>query len=225
VLSASRPAFAALAAASAVLLSATACTGLDEANAASITRDDPISELATQLAGGAGLTYTATYQLAGGETATITQAQKPARTAYVYPGGRLIATTAGTIRCDGDDAPRTCTETAAAPSASPGAGALISPDAVLTMLNTAALDDDATAEQHDTTIAGRHATCLNIRKVDGTPAREFSVCVTNEGALGSFAATIKGERADVALTTYADKADARAFTVPRSARLIDKRPK
>jgi len=43
--------------------------------------------MAGQLAASAGLTYTAKYQLAGGDTARITQTQKPTRTAYAFPGG------------------------------------------------------------------------------------------------------------------------------------------
>jgi len=219
VLSAPRLTFAAVAAAAAALLGATGCSGLDEASAASITRDDLISELATQLAAVSGLTYTATYQLAGGETATITQAQKPTRTAYVFPGGRVITTVTATVRCTAD----TCTQTRPAPSADPGVTAMITPRSVLAMLNTAALDEDAIVAQHDTTIAGRHATCLSLSNVEGTPARKFDTCVTNQGALGSFAATIDGKPADVALTTYSDDADADAFLVPTSAKLIDKR--
>ena len=223
MLSAPRLTFAAGAVA-AVLLGATGCTGLDEASAASITRDTLISELATQLAAVSSLTYTATYQLAGGHTATIVQAQKPTRTAYVFPGGRVTVTATDTVRCNNDKNPTICTATATTPSADPAITTMIPPGAVLAMLNTAALDEDATATQHDTTIAGRHATCLNLSGVEGTPAARFTVCVTNEGALGSFAATIDDKRADVALTTYSEKADDAAFLVPTSAKLTDKRP-
>jgi hypothetical protein len=222
VLSRPRLTVAGLAAAS-VLLGLAGCTDLDEASAASITRDDLVSEMASQLTGAAELTYTATYQLAGGGTARITQAQAPARTAYSYPGGYVIITSTGTIRCT--DKNTTCTETTPTPGtdATLPSTTMVTPDAVLSMLNVAALDPDVVSEQHDTTIAGRHATCLNLRQVDGAPAREFRVCVTSEGALGSFAATIKGETADQALTRYTDKADANAFTIPAGMKLIDKR--
>ncbi|MFI5890713.1 hypothetical protein ACIA5D_11415 [Actinoplanes sp. NPDC051513] len=212
------------AAAAALLLGTTACTDLDTANAAGITRDDLVSEMAIQLARVTGLTYTATYQLTGGDTATITQAQKPTRTAYVHPGGRLLETVTGTVRCD---KALNCTETDPAPAtAAPLTGSkLITPEAALAMLNAAALDQELDAAQHDTTIAGRHATCLDLRRVDGTPTSEFSLCVTNEGALGSFAATIAGERFDQALTAYEEKADLAALDLPASAKLTDKRSK
>ncbi len=218
---------AGLAAATAALLGATGCTGLDEANAAGITHDDLVSEMAAQLSKVTGLTYTATYQLTGGDTATVSQAQKPTRTAYRFPGGRLIETATGTIRCTGDEPAVTCTETDPTPAtATPLAGtALITPEAALAMLNTAALDQNVTATPHDTTIAGRHATCLSLSQVDGTPTAEFSVCITNEGALGSFTATIAGQRIDQALTAYAEKADAAAFLLPSTAKLTDKRSK
>lgn len=210
--------------AGAVLLGAAACTGLDQASAANITRDDLVSEMAGQLAESSTLSYTATYQLAGGDTARITQSQKPTRTAYAYPGGRLIVTSTATIRCKGAEKAPICTETTPSPATDARQiGALITPDAVLAMLNAAALDADLVAAQHDTTIAGHHATCLDLNRVDGTPARKFTVCVTSEGALGSFTASINGRRADVALTAYSDKPDEAAFALPPAAKLTDKR--
>jgi hypothetical protein len=212
------------AAAGALLLGATACTNLDTANAAGITRDDLVSEMAIQLNRVTGLTYTATYQLTGGDKATVTQAQKPTRTAYVYPTGRLLETVTGTVRCD---KALNCTETDPAPAtATPLAGSkLVTPEAALALLNTAALDQDLDATPRDTTIAGRHATCLDLRRVDGTPTAAFALCVTNEGALGSFTATIAGERFDQALTAYEEKADLAALDLPASAKLTDKRSK
>ncbi|MCU7730273.1 hypothetical protein ODJ79_41705, partial [Actinoplanes sp. KI2] len=120
-----------------------------------------------------------------------------------------------------------CTETDPAPATTaPLAGsALITPEAALAILNTAALDEDVDAIQHDTTIAGRHAICLDLDNVDGTPTRRFSLCVTNEGALGSFAATIAGTHYEQALTAYAETAPPDAFDLPSTAKLDDKRTK
>ncbi|MFC7273766.1 hypothetical protein ACFQS1_07235 [Paractinoplanes rhizophilus] len=212
------------AAAATLLLGATACTDLDTANAAGIGRDDMVSELAIQLARVTGLTYTAKYQLTGGETATVTQAQKPTRTAYLHPGGRLLETVTGTVRCD---RALNCTETdPAPPAAGPLTGSnLITPESVLAMLNAAALDQVVEAGQHDTTIAGRHATCLDLTGVDRAAASAFGVCVTNEGALASFTGTIAGERFDQALTAYEDTADLAALELPAAAKLTDKRSK
>jgi hypothetical protein len=219
-----RRALPSLAVVSVLLLSATGCTGLDEASAAGISHDDLVSELSVQLARVTGLTYTATYQLVGGGQAKVTQAQKPTRTAYVYPGGRLLETSTGTVRCTGSSA-LTCTETDPAPATTlPLTGStLVTPEAALAMLNAAALDRELTATPHDTTIAGRHATCLDLSGVDGTASDKFSLCVTNEGALGSFSATIAGVRLEQALTAYAEKAAPEELDLPASAKVSDKR--
>ncbi|MEU4245253.1 hypothetical protein [Actinoplanes sp. NPDC026619] len=207
------------------LLGSAGCAGLEQASAAGISRDDMVSEMATQLARVTGLTYTATYQLAGGDTATVTQAQKPTRTAYVYPGGRLVEETTGTIRCEGSPAALKCTETDPSPAtALPLTGStLVTPEAALALLNTAALDQEVEATPHDTTIAGRHATCLDLKQVDGTPTAEFGICVTNEGALGSFTATIAGTRYEQALTAYGEKAEPENLILPAAAQVTDKR--
>ena len=209
----------------AALLASAGCAGLDQASAAGISRDDMVSELATQLARVTGLTYTATYQLAGGDTATVTQAQKPTRTAYVYPGGRLLEETTGTTRCEEAGTALRCTETDPAPAtATPLTGStLITPEAALALLNTAALDQEVEVTPHDNTIAGRPASCLDLKQVDGTPTSELSICVTNEGALGSFAATIAGTRFEQALTAYAEKAEPDNLTLPGAAQVTDKR--
>jgi len=211
--------------AAAAVLAAAGCTGLDEASAAGVTHGDLISEIAGQLARVSTLTYTATYQLAGGATVTATQAQEPTRTAFAFPGGRLIETPAGTIRCEGEATALTCTESDPAPAAGvplPGTS-LVTPEAALAMLNAASLDQEITATQHDTTIAGRHATCLSLKRVDGAPTAEFSLCVTTEGALGTLTATVAGQRIDQALTAYTEEPTPAILTLPATAKLTDKR--
>jgi hypothetical protein len=211
--------------ASATMLVAAACGGVDSASAASITHDDLVSEMAAQLTESSTLSYTATYQLAGGDQAQITQVQKPTRVAYSYPGGRLIRTPTGTIRCQGEDDALTCVETTPNPADPRTTGALTSPDSVLAMLNMAAVDTGVEAKQHDTTIAGHHATCLALTGVLHAPTPDFGVCVTAEGALGSYTATVNGKQADLALTAYSDKPDVSAFALPSTAHLTDNRGK
>jgi hypothetical protein len=200
------------------LLGTAGCGGTGEANAAGLARGDLVSAMAAQLSAGSALSYTATYQLTGGDTATISRAQRPARTAFVYPGGRLIVTTTATISCRGNS----CTQTPPDPTAAAGLTSLVTPEAVLDMLNTAALDPTVQAEQHDTTIAGRHATCLDLRNINGLPASDFTVCVTNEGALASFAATLNGTPVDLALTSFSDRVTSAAFALPPSAKVTTK---
>lgn len=221
--------------ASALALSALAgCGDLEQAAASGSTRDDLAGDLATQLRGSATLTYSATYQLAGGATATISQAQSPTRSAYGYPGGKIIVTSEATTRCTQAAKKLTCTMTAPATATSPappgvfsGAGksGMALPETVLALLNVAALDDDKTITQHDTTIAGHHATCVEMAGVDGAGSGGFTVCVTSEGALGSFTGTLDGTAVDVAMTHYSDEVDADAFEPPPAATVVDQRAK
>ena len=200
----------------------------DPASAEGVTRNDLIAELAAQLSGSASHTYAATYQLAGGATGSVTQAQDPPRTAYRYPGGVVLVTTDATANCTRKVCRITPPPVAAAvPSAAVFADAqragLAPPSVVFALLNAAALDTDMTVEQHDTTIAGRHATCVDLGDVDNAAAREFSTCITSDGALGSFTGTLNGKAVDVALTNYTNQVADGAFDPPRGAQMIDRR--
>ena len=204
------------------------CAEFDNPAAAQgLTRSDLVAQLAAQLGGSASLTYVATYQLAGGRTATVAQAQDPPRSAYRYPGGEVLVTTAATTRC----VRRTCTVTAPPTPASPAPAALFAdaekaglvvPAAVQGLLTSARLDPDMIVDQHDTTVAGRHATCLDLRNVDKAESGTFSTCVTNDGVVGSFTGTLGGTKIDVAMTDYADRVRSDAFDPPRAI-MIDRR--
>jgi hypothetical protein len=67
-------------------------------------------------------------------------------------------------------------------------------------------------------VAGRHATCLDLRNVAKAETGAFRTCVTSDGVVGSFTGTLGGTRIDVALTDYTDSAPADAFTPPHSSR-------
>ncbi|AGL14597.1 hypothetical protein [Actinoplanes sp. N902-109] len=233
-MSSSRPAVAAragLAAAALLVLAALpGCSNLDEAAAAGVTPNDLVADLAGQLAGSTDLTYEATYQLTGGVTGTIAQVRRPAGTAYVYPDGKLLVTSSATTSCSTGTKPATCTMTAPATPTSPppatafhaaGAAGLPAPPVVQTMLNHAVLDPEVDIEQRDTTIAGRHATCVTLRSADGSD--DFDTCITNEGVLGSFTGLLGQKRVDVAMTHYAEQISADTFTMPAGARISDRR--
>ncbi|MEU7907869.1 hypothetical protein [Actinoplanes sp. NPDC049118] len=215
-----------------VLCAATAgCSDLDEPGQG-LARNDLVSELAAQMSGAAGLTYEASYQLSGGGTATVAQAQRPTRSAYVYPGGKVTVTADATTQCRTATNATTCTMTAPATPTSPppakvfegadGAG-MVLPSTVLALLNAAVLDNDVEVVQHDTTIAGRHATCVRLSGVDDAATRDFTTCITNEGALGSFNGFLNSIRVDVAMTHYAEKVADEMFEVPKAAKLVDRR--
>ncbi|GAA2490233.1 hypothetical protein [Winogradskya humida] len=200
------------------------CSDLDKASASGLSRNDLVADLAAQLAGTGDLTFEATYQLTGGKTGTIAQVREPAGTAYVYPGGKVLVTAAAITSCTTTPGPVTCTLTAPATATSPPPAAIfrgatnagmVMPDAVQTALNRASLDPDISITQRDTTIAGRHATCV---KLDG-----FDTCITTDGLLGSFTGLLGAGRADVAMTHYSEQVSADTFELPAGAKIIDHR--
>ncbi|WP_067496210.1 hypothetical protein [Actinoplanes sp. TFC3] len=219
----------------AVLLVLTAlpgCSDLDEAAAAGVSPNDLVADLAAQLAGASELTYEATYQLSGGATGTIAQVRQPAGTAYIYPQGKLLVTGEATTSCVTTTKPATCTLTAPATPTSPtpaamyrdaSASGLVAPAVVLTLLNRAVLDPEVDVKQRDTTIAGRHATCVTLGGLDGADTSDFDTCITNEGVLGSFSGLINGTRTDLAMTHYADRVKPATFMVPVTAKIDDRR--
>ncbi|WP_433828454.1 hypothetical protein ACQP2E_03610 [Actinoplanes sp. CA-015351] len=197
------------------------CGGLDQANAAGVTQGDLVSEVASQLAT-PGPEHTATYRLAGGDTARVTRSLTPDRTAYAFPDGRLIRTPAAVTRCAGD----VCTASDPDPAAALPAGTGLVTDAeVVALLEAAAVDAYPEVTQTDTTLAGRHATCLALTGVQAAEASSFDVCVTVGGMLASFRGRFDGTEVDVVLTEYADEADERDFQVPPGSELVDRRDK
>ncbi|BCJ64421.1 hypothetical protein [Polymorphospora rubra] len=196
-----------------------------------IDRAELVNDLASRLDRSTELTYSADYQLSGGQTASIVQAQKPVRAAYTYPGGKLTVTDEATVICV-SEGELTCTITPPpSPSAKPaitvfqnaGNQGLVTPTLVINMLTTAALDADAIIEQTDTTIAGRHATCVKVGEVADTAAANFTACVTTEGVLGSFRGVVEGKPVELAMSRLRDAVDPTAFEVPAEATVVDQR--
>jgi hypothetical protein len=214
-----------------IVLAATGCQTIDDASRV-INRADLVNDLASRLDGSGELTYSADYQLPGGQAATITQAQTPLRSAYVYPGGKLTVTGDATADCRTASGATTCTLTAPpSPNNEPAVAVfsdanehgLVPPTMVIGLLTAAALDADATIEQSDTTIAGRHATCVRVEKVQNAAASAFDACITTEGVLGSFSGVVNGTDVDIAMTRYRDAVDADAFALPTGAKIVDRR--
>lgn len=218
--------------AAATLLLTGGCQSIADAGQ-TIQPADLVNELASRLNGASALTYSADYQLVGGASARIVQAQDPQRTAYDYPGGKLIVTTDATTECDIGATRPVCTlTTGPSPSTQPepelftdaNDGGLITPAVVISLLTATALDPAAVVAQNDTTIAGRHATCVQVSQVQGAAASRFDACVTTEGALGSFAGVVDGQAVEIAISRYSDTADETAFELPEGARSVDRRP-
>ncbi len=209
-------------------LTVTGCQTLDDAGRA-IGHADLVNDLASRLDQALTLTYSADYQLAAGQTATIAQAQEPARSAYTWPGGKLTVTEDATTRCETTGGRTVCTlEPPPAGTTKPSVTVfteaerqgLVTPPAVVGLLTAAALDPDASITSGDTTLAGRHATCV---EVSGS-ADDFNACVTTDGALASFTGQVDGKPVDLALTRYRESVESTAFDPPPGAGMVDRRP-
>ena len=196
----------------------------DAASAQGTGRNDLVSELARQLSGSSTLTYTAAYQLTGGRKATVTQAQNPPRTSYEHPGGMVLITDDAMTACTRD----TCTVSrppqgdATVPAGVQDLG-MVAPTTALALLNAATLSPDVEVVSRDTTITGHHATCVELTGVDDPRTGSFTTCITTDGVLGSFTATVDNKPIDMAMTTFATRAAPSAFLTPSSAKTVDKR--
>jgi hypothetical protein len=212
-------------------LTVTGCQSLEDAGRA-IGQADLVNDLAARMDRALELTYSAEYQLPAGQTASIAQAQDPARSAYTWPGGKLTVTAEATTWCETDRAKAVCTllappASSAKPSVTLFAEAkrhgLVTPPVVIGLLTRAALDSKAVITQSDTTLAGHHATCVDVRGSAGDVGT-FSACVTNEGALGSFTGELDGKAVELALTRWSEEVDGASFELPPGAGVVDRRP-
>ncbi|MEU0076999.1 hypothetical protein [Micromonospora tulbaghiae] len=209
-------------------LSVTGCQALDDANVA-LGRADLVNDLAARMDRALEQTWAADYQIDGGRTASIAQTKKPLRSTYTWPGGKITVTQESVTRCASTAARTSCTVsppvlTAGKPSVivydEARKQGLVTPPAVIRLLTDAALAPEAAIEQSDTTLAGRHATCVDVTH-DG---ERFNACVTNEGVLASFSGTLDGKPAEVTLSRYTESVEAAAFAVPDGAGVVDRRP-
>ncbi|WP_232534016.1 hypothetical protein [Plantactinospora sp. KBS50] len=100
---------------------------------------------------------------------------------------------------------------------------LVTPPVVIALLTATALDPAAVVEQRDTTVAGRHASCVAVRNLGDAPASAFDACVTSDGALGSFTGVVDGRSMETALSSYREGVDGAAFELPSGAAVQDRR--
>jgi hypothetical protein len=211
----------------------TGCSSIGDAQRV-IDRAHLVNELASRLDHASELTYTADYQLPGGPNATIVQAQDPLRAAYIYPGGRFATAADSTVDCHTDDDTMTCTLT---PPPSPSTDAtttlldalhdrgLVPPTLVVGLLTAASLSSNTVIKQHDTTLAGEHATCVNVVGVENSASSQFDACITSAGVLGSFKGAVDGKDLEVSLIRYVASVAQDAFDLPAGAQTVDQRPK
>lgn len=208
-------------------LSVTGCQALDDAEVA-LGRADLVNDLAARLDRALEQTWAAEYQLAGGRSAAIAQTEKPLRSAYTWPDGKITVTQQAVTRCENAAGRTSCTVsppvlTAGKPSVIVYTEArkhgLVTPPAVIRLLTDAALDPEAIIDQSDTTLAGHHATCVDVTR----NGERFTACVTTEGVLASFTGTLDGRPAELTLSRYTDTVEPAAFEVPAGAGVVDQR--
>ncbi|NJC70241.1 hypothetical protein HC031_11040 [Planosporangium thailandense] len=211
----------------------TGCASIGDAQQV-IDRAHLVNELASRLDHASELSYTADYQLPGGGQATIVQAQSPMRTAYIYPAGKYATTREATMDCQTAGGTTTCTLTAPPPGGSDATTTLVNvlrnrgmvpPTLVVNLLTAASLSSNTVIKQHDTTLAGEHATCVEVSGVENAPASAFDACITSDGVLGSFNGVVDGASVDISLTRYATTIADDAFTPPAGAQIVDQRTK
>ncbi|GII24143.1 hypothetical protein Pme01_37400 [Planosporangium mesophilum] len=199
-----------------------------------IGRAHLVNEMASRLDHASELTYTADYQLADGQRATIAQAQDPRRAAYTYPGGKFATTRDSTADCRLEAGGTTCTLTAPPSPSTETTFSLLSavrerglvpPTLVVGLLTSASLSPNTVIEQHDTTLAGEHATCISVSGVENSAASQFDACITSGGVLGSFKGLVDGKTLEVSLIRYVASVTDDAFDLPARARVVDQRPK
>ncbi|MFD6680958.1 hypothetical protein [Micromonospora parva] len=209
-------------------LTVTGCQTFEDAGVA-MGRSELVNDLAARLDRALELTYSATYQLPGGQRAAIVQAQDPTRSTYTYPGGQLTVTPDAITRCTTTGARPECTLVAPpTPGSKPtvtlfgeaNRQGLVTPPVVVGLLTAAALDPQAVIKQSDTTVAGHHAACVAVESSSG----DFTACVTTEGVLGSFTGPVDGKPVELALSDYSATVDEAAFEPPAGAGVVDRRP-
>ncbi|MEU2614775.1 hypothetical protein ABZ570_24795 [Micromonospora sp. NPDC007271] len=208
-------------------LTVTGCQALDDAGVA-LGRADLVNDLTARMDRALEQTWAADYQLPGGRTASIAQTVKPLQSAYTWPEGKITVTQEAVTRCEKSGEHTSCVVsppvlTAGKPSVvvytEVRKHALVTPPAVIRLLTDAALDPQATIEQRDTTLAGHHATCVDVTHA----GKSFTACVTTEGVLASFTGTLDGRSAEITLSRYTDAVEASAFDVPAGATVVDQR--
>jgi hypothetical protein len=208
-------------------LSVTGCQAADDA-AAALGRADLVNDLAARMDSSLEQAWAAEYQLAGGQTASIAQTTEPLQSSYTWPAGKITVTQQAVTRCASAAGRTSCTVsppvlTAGKPSVIVFSEArkhgLVTPPAVIRLLTDAAFDPEADIAQGDTTLAGHHATCVDVTRAGD----HFTACVTTEGVLGSFAGTLDGKPAELTLSRYTDTVSSTAFEVPDGAGVDDRR--
>jgi hypothetical protein len=196
-----------------------------------------LSDFADRLGKAAKLTYTADYNVTGGDKVTLVQ--QPPNAAFIGKDGRFIFTSDFTYLCDTQDSVLTCQKSPSnsdsvdstdsafvAGIAGPG---FVTPELALGLILAAALVPGATVAKSERTIAGQHSLCVKASGLEAAASpgdteapKDFEVCVTDAGVLSSFNGTLTtGQHAAIELSSFSLTADPSAFTPPADAKIVD----
>lgn len=196
-----------------------------------------ISDLADKLGKSDQLTYTGTYKLDDGSTATVVQ--QPPKAAFVGKSGRFILTEDALLLCSGTGSNVACqrspnqnkvaasADQAAYVSAVAGGGFISAPMAVAVM-TAAAVVPGTKIDKSEKKVAGVNSTCLHVTGIpadkdpNAVTAKEFTVCVGDNGVLTTFTGVgTDNKKVGVELAKFSSKVDAKAFVPPAGAKIVD----
>jgi hypothetical protein len=220
-----------LAAAASLLVAAVSGCGLVSKAKNFASNVAVLTDIGSKLKDSSSKTYTAVYSLDGGRTVTV--ANQPPKSAYRGINTTFISLPNGTWTCQKGAGHTVCTETVPI-----GAGALgglgtglgeglVTPEIAVGLLAAATLVPDAKITKSERTIAGQKSTCAKVtgltdsQKGKDAKVKDFSVCVTGTGVLGSFEGTLDNDKAGkTELTKYTTTVDAKLFALPAGAKIV-----
>jgi hypothetical protein len=181
-----------------------------------------VDDIAARLSSASSLAYTAVYALPNGGTGTIAAQPATGQTAYTYPTGMTLVTSADATVCPSSTPGRTstCAAYTSVDAASPDIanGGLIRPESVVSMLSSAAQNRDAIIAEHDSTLAGTSATCVTVTAGEDS-TEQYDTCVTADGLLASFRGTWDGAAVDMTMVSFTKTVSPDAFRLPAHAKV------
>jgi hypothetical protein len=208
-----------------------------------------LGDFADRLGKAATMTYTAEYQVSGGDKVTLVQ--QPPSAAFIGGDGRFIFTPDVMYLCGEQNGKLSCQKSPnqsgsttagetgfAAGVAGPG---FVTPELALGLIIAAAVVPGADVSTSEKTVAGQKSLCATVTGLDSSTVvgsagvadsaaspgeedapKDFSVCVTEVGILASFSGTsTSGDSLSVELTGYSETADPAAFAPPAGAEIVD----
>jgi hypothetical protein len=195
-----------------------------------------IAQLSDRLKNAQTATYTAKYNVSGDDVTgngQVTIAQQPPNSAIVSGGSAFIqtkdflylcTTAGGTMSCDKS----TIASTDSASSAESTASGLMTPELAIGLLAVAAVAPGVSVSSTNKTIAGQNSLCATVSGLstagpsDAPAAKDFTICVTDNGVLASFAGTsTDNKKITMDMISYSGTADPSLFQPPANATIHD----